>query len=243
MKSLTVVIPIAGRGSRFAVTGVTTPKPLIQIRGEPMVAWALKSLDDIDPARVIFIALKEHDDQFGIAGVLKELVPYCEVVLCRADEGQQGQLSAVLLARPWIDDDQGVLIGNADTLIKSDLGPAIHACPAECRGIISVFDLPGDRWSFARTDESGRVVEVAEKVRISNHASTGYYYFASGREMVEIANAMIASKERTKGEYYVMPAYQHLINQGLRIDIQVAEAMWDLGTPESLANFEANYSF
>lgn len=202
-----------------------------------MVAWALKSIAGIAAARIIFIALKEHDDSFQISQTLKKLVPKCEVVLCRVDEGQQGQLSAVLLARQWIDNSDGVLVGNADTLIESDLGMAIAKCPPDCRGIISVFDLPGDRWSFARTDASGHVVEVTEKIRISKHASTGYYYFSSGHELVTMADTMIANQEKTRGEYYVMPVYQKLIDQGQWIAISQAKAMWDLGTPEVLAHF------
>ena len=41
MSTLQIVIPMAGRGSRFANAGYTTPKPLIPVGGRPMVwdAW------------------------------------------------------------------------------------------------------------------------------------------------------------------------------------------------------------
>ena len=34
---LNIVLPIAGRGSRFASAGYTVPKPLIPIHGAPMI--------------------------------------------------------------------------------------------------------------------------------------------------------------------------------------------------------------
>lgn len=34
-----IVIPMAGRGSRFADVGFERPKPLIDVRGRPMYAW------------------------------------------------------------------------------------------------------------------------------------------------------------------------------------------------------------
>ena len=73
---------------------------------------------------------------------------------------------------------------------------------------------PGDRWSFARTDASGRVVEVAEKRRISELASTGLYYFSHADELVATAREMFANGETTRGEYYVMPVYQKYIARG-----------------------------
>src|SRR5690606_27192673 len=119
----------------------------------------------------------------------------------------------------------------------SDIGRAISRRDPAVRGIISVADMPGDRWSFARTDENGRVVEVAEKVRISNQASTGLYYFASGRELLAVADEMIANGEKTRGEYYVMPVYQKYIARGRPVTVSPATAMWDMGTPEALATF------
>ena len=35
---LNIVLPIAGRGSRFAVAGYAQPKPLIPVHGRPMIA-------------------------------------------------------------------------------------------------------------------------------------------------------------------------------------------------------------
>jgi hypothetical protein len=54
-----------------------------------------------------------------------------------------------------------------------------------------VSTAPGDQWSFRRIDHKGRVVEVAEKMRISNCASTGLYYFTSGRQLVEVSEQII----------------------------------------------------
>jgi UDP-N-acetylglucosamine diphosphorylase / glucose-1-phosphate thymidylyltransferase / UDP-N-acetylgalactosamine diphosphorylase / glucosamine-1-phosphate N-acetyltransferase / galactosamine-1-phosphate N-acetyltransferase len=84
----------------------------------------------------------------------------------------------------------------------------------------------------------GRVLEVAEKVRISDHASTGLYYFASGRELLTVADEMIAKQEMTNGEYYVIPVYQKYIQRGWRVQIAIASEMHDMGTPEALAAFE-----
>jgi UDP-N-acetylglucosamine diphosphorylase / glucose-1-phosphate thymidylyltransferase / UDP-N-acetylgalactosamine diphosphorylase / glucosamine-1-phosphate N-acetyltransferase / galactosamine-1-phosphate N-acetyltransferase len=234
---MTIVIPMAGRGSRLAGDFAGLPKPLVPVAGEPMVRRALQSLDGVPYDRIVFVLLEEHAEEYGLAAALREWVgPEAEVVLLK--EVTQGQLCTVLCARDWIDPAQGILIGNADTFVRSALGAAIAGRSAECRGIISVAALPGDRWSFVRLDDRGRAVEVAEKRRVSEHACTGLYYFSSGAEFLDAADQVIASRERVAGEYYVMPVYQRLIDRGARIEVSVAGEVWDMGTPEALRAFE-----
>jgi len=232
-----VVMSMAGRGSRFAGHGVARPKPLIPVAGKPMFAWALRSLDGLAYRRIVFVVLAEQEAHFDVTSLVRRYAgDRAEVVLL--DEVTQGQLCSVLAARDYFDSDEDVLVASSDTYVRSNLARDIARCRPACHGLISVADLPGDRWSFARTDESGAVVEVAEKVRISDHASTGMYYFANGRRFVETAEAMIANEEKTRGEYYVIPVYQKYIDQGLRVELSVAQAMWDMGTPGALAAFE-----
>ena len=232
-----VVMPMAGRGSRFAGYPVSMPKPLIPVAGQPMFTWALRSLDGLAYSRIVFVVLAEHETQVGITHLAREAAgDKAEVV--PLDDVTEGQLCSVLAARAYLDTDEGVLVASADTYIRSNLPHDIARCEAACHGLISVADLPGDHWSFARTDENGDVVEVAEKVRISAHASTGLYYFANSRRFVATADAMIANKEKTRGEYYVIPVYQKYIDRGWRVGLSLAQAVWDMGTPEALAVFE-----
>lgn len=230
-----LVVPMAGRGSRFANRGVTTPKPLIEVAGRPMVAWAYQSLDSVARSQTIFIALAEHEAHFGVIAILRSLEPHAEVILL--DDVTEGQLCTVLAARNLINSEEDVLVASSDTYIVSNVGRAINERSPNCHGIISVADMPGEHWSFARTDETGRVVEVAEKVRISDHASTGLYYFSSGRELVAVADEMIRNGEKTRGEYFIIPVYQKYIQRDWNVEIAVAEAMWDMGTPEALSQF------
>jgi len=232
-----IVVPMAGRGSRFAEKGVQTPKPLIQIAGQPMVYWAINSLIEIPHTEIIFIALKEYEHDYQVSTLLRGIVPGPQRLIL-LDEITQGQLCTVLAARDQIATDEDVLIASADTCILSNLSWEIAHKALDCKGIISVADMPGDRWSFARTDENGRVVEVAEKVRISNYASTGLYYFSNGREFVKLADEMIDNGEKTRGEYYVIPLYQKYIQRGMRVDISQSRQMWDMGTPDALDLFE-----
>lgn len=232
-----IVVPMAGRGSRFSAQGVHLPKPLVPIKGRPMLAWALQSLKHVSYTEIIFVALAEHEAQYGISAQLRSLVD-APVRILLLEGVTEGQLCTVIAARSMINTDEDLLIASSDTYVVSSLARDIQGRAADCHGIISVANVPGDRWSFARTDSTGRVIEVAEKTRISEHASTGLYYFSRGHEFLEVAQEMIRSGATTRGEYYVIPVYQKYIDRGWRVDISQASQMWDMGTPEAAEKFE-----
>ena len=228
-----VIVPMAGRGSRFKNVGEMTPKPLIPVLGKPMLYWALKSIDGIEYSQLVFIALKEHEVNFGLKTLLHELYGN-NVTLILIDEVTEGQLCTVLAAEEHLNSSEDILITSSDTFVKSKIGEHISRKADDCAGLISVANLPGDRWSFAKVDETGRVTEVAEKRRISNYASTGLYYFANGYDFLTEAKRIIENKEKTQGEYYVILVYQKLIERGLKIEISLADEVYDMGTPASL---------
>lgn len=235
-----IIIPMAGRGSRFAQSSYNHPKPLIDVLGRPMFTWALKSISNIEYSELIFIALKEHEHIYNVTQLIDSYVDV-SYKLVLLDNVTDGQLCTVLTAKKYIDNNEDILIIASDTVIKTDLTKDIMRYGNQLEGLISVLKLPGEQWSFARSDSDGKVIQVAEKNRISDWASTGMYYFKNGSRFVKEAELMILNEEKTRGEYYIMPVYQKLINSGMDIRISIAENMWDMGTPEGLAHFINNY--
>jgi dTDP-glucose pyrophosphorylase len=226
---------MAGRGSRYANVGYQTPKPLIEIMGKPMLYHAFQSVKKVVYSKVVFIALREHEEQYGVRKMIEQQItsPF-ELILL--DEVTEGQLCTVLTAAPFFKEGEGLLIAASDSYIDSDIAEELLHTDAD--GVISVCNLPGEQWSFARTNEQGEVVEVAEKTRISDFASTGIYYFKNAKQFQLLAETLVQQKETTKGEYYVMPLYNKLIAQGAHITLSHAKTMWDMGTPEAKQRFE-----
>jgi NDP-sugar pyrophosphorylase family protein len=232
-----IVMPMAGRGSRFASQGIATPKPLIDVLGKPMYAWATESLPLSLASRIIFICLREHLDGSGLEADIRARYGHLSPVIVPLDGVTEGQACTVLTARQWIDDDQPLLIFNADTWCRATLDQTLPATPKSVAGILGVFRAEGDRWSFARTDSTGRVVETAEKRRISDLACTGLYHFGRGDLFVDYAERMIRADDRVNREFYVAPVYNRMIADGLDVRVDVAVEAWALGTPEDLKIF------
>jgi dTDP-glucose pyrophosphorylase len=236
---MNIVMPIAGRGSRFREKGFTEPKPLIKILGKPMIWWATSCIT-YKPEELIFIVLKEHVEKFSIDQKLKELYGD-RIRLVVTDGVTQGAACTVLLAKHLINNDEPLIIYNTDQFFRCPLDKAIREAGPGVKGLIPVFKATDPKWSFAKADENGFISEVAEKVPISSWATVGLYYFAHGKDFVWGAEEMIRKDIRRNNEFYVCPVYSELLAKGCSLKIVPSDFMWGLGTPEDMDHFIKHY--
>ncbi|MBI5003533.1 NTP transferase domain-containing protein [Candidatus Kaiserbacteria bacterium] len=236
-----ILIPMAGRGSRFAQAGFTDPKPLIPTHGATMVEWAMRSFDflkQIKRYKLIFIILKEHDEKYKLSTELKRKFGQDTVVIA-IDEVTRGQAETCLAATSHIDNYNQLFIYNCDTYSTSKIWDLIQEEKPD--GVIPVFTATDPRYSYAKVDEYGYVQQTAEKRAISDQASTGMYYFKRGSDFVRAAEKMIATGEMHNGEFYVIPCYNELLKSGKNIRTIPVDDYWVLGTPEELETFNKNF--
>lgn len=235
---LNVLIPLAGRGSRFADAGYIFPKPLIEINGKPMIQVVIENLK-ID-ANFIFIIQKEHDEKYNLKKVLEILRPNCKVIF--TDGITDGAACTTLLAKDFIDNDNPLVIANSDQFIQWDSNETMYYFTTTgADGGILTFESSHPKWSYARLDKNGKVDLVAEKEPISKNATVGVYYWKHGNDYVKYANQMIDKNLRVNNEFYVCPVYNEAVGDSKKILIKNIDKMWGLGTPEDLNYFLSTY--
>lgn len=237
-KKLNILIPMAGLGSRFTEKGYVFPKPLIEVKGKPMIQVVIENLN-ID-ANYIFIVQKEHVEKYNIDKMLKLIRPEAKIVTL--DTITEGAASTTLMAKEYINNDDPLLIANSDQFIMWNPREVMYKFTStEADGGILTFNATHPKWSYAKIDNLGNVIEVAEKNPISNNATVGVYYWKNGKDYVECAEEMIEKDIRVNNEFYVCPVYNQAIEKGKRIVINEVEKMWGIGTPEDLESFLADY--
>ena len=210
---ITIVVPMAGRGSRFAVAGYDKPKPLIEIDGYTMIELVIANLRPTEPHRFVFIAQREHDDEYDLRGRLDRWAPGCELVLL--DGVTEGAACTVLTAAPHIAPDDPLMIANSDQWVDIEIDDylAAHRNSGH-EGFIMTMTATDPKWSFVSFDAAGDVDGVVEKVPVSDVATVGIYNFSAGRQFVDAAHTMIAADKRVNGEFYVAPCYDELLGAG-----------------------------
>lgn len=239
---LQIVVPMAGRGSRFATAGYSTPKPLIPVGGRPMIQWVIENIRPKRAHQFTFICLAEHLEKYPeVPAELKRICPGCNLVPVRAVT--EGAACTVLLAREIIDSDDPLMIANSDQIVDLDINEYLAAGDAPgVGGLIMTFWADHPKWSYCRMRPDLSVSEVVEKQVVSNEATVGIYNFRRGGDFVRSAEQMIAKNLRVNGEFYVAPAYNPLIAEGAKvITVKTGvdrNGMYGLGTPEDLEFFK-----
>lgn len=231
---LNIVIPMAGAGSRFAEAGYAKPKPFIDVCDTAMIERVLDNLR-LDNARYVLIARDEH--------VISEKASFerlhskynCEVLT--VDKLTEGAACTILLSCWLINNAEPLLLANSDQIVEMDIGAFISdSLERNLDGSILTFSANHPKWSYAKIDSNGHLIELREKEVISEHATVGLYYYERGRDFVNSAVQMIANNDRVNNEFYTAPAYNYSVRNGLTIGIySIKETqMYGLGTPEDL---------
>jgi dTDP-glucose pyrophosphorylase len=237
-ETLNVLIPMAGAGSRFEAAGYTFPKPLIEVRGKPMIQVVVENLN-ID-ARYIYIVQKSHYEKYNLDYLLRLVTPRCEIV--QIEGVTEGAACTTLLAKEFIDNGDALVIANSDQFVEWNSGETLYSFMADgIDGGIVTFHATHPKWSFAKIDEDGIVTEVAEKKPISDIATVGIYFWKKGSDYVKYTEQMIERDIRTNGEFYVCPVFNQAIEDGKKFRVRNIEKMWGLGTPEDLNYFLENH--
>ena len=235
---LNVLIPMAGAGSRFQQAGYTFPKPLIDVKGKPMIQTVVENLNV--EANFIFVVQKEHREKYNLDALLNLITPNCKVV--EVNSLTEGAACTTLLAKEHINNDAPLLMANSDQFAEWDSNEFMYKMVEQNvdAGILS-FKSTHPKWSFAKVNEFGYVTEVAEKKPISDIATVGIYYWAKGSDYVKYAEQMISKNTRVNNEFYVCPVFNEAIKDNKKIKTFNIEKMWGLGTPEDLNHYLKNY--
>lgn len=238
MKKVNVLIPCAGRGSRFQEAGYTFPKPLIEVNGVPMIELVVNNLN-LD-GHHIFLVQEEHYLKYHLADFFPNIVSKQDrVTTIIVDTVMEGAARHALFAKDLINNDTPLIIANSDQYVEWDSADFLDYMEKQnADGGIVTFFATHPKWSFAKIDPiTFYVSEVAEKIPISTHATVGIYYWRKGSDFVKYAEQMMKKDIRTNGEFYICPVFNEAIQDGKLIVQYNVKHMWGLGTPEDLTTF------
>lgn len=225
---------MAGAGSRFSNAGYILPKPLIDVRGKPMIEHAVKSIG-LNNCEYIYLVQDEHYYKYNLEKVLNKITPDCKII--KVNGLTDGAARTCLLAKNLINNSKPLIILNSDSKIEYDSDKFLHIINKESAdSAILTFYSDHPKWSYV-VEKNGNVINVVEKEVVSNKATAGIYYFKTGSMFVNAAETMISKNLRVNNEFYVAPCINQIIeNNGKVISFDVNRFI-SLGTPEDLLEY------
>ena len=230
-----VLITAAGKGSRFQIENIKTPKPLIRVKGKTLIEHTLDSFNFKPDDKLLIAVQGTHEIPNKLDNHLKRVLPQVNLQWIELETILPGQLLTAVTALEQNQPDHNLplLIHNCDTGFnwQDDLLPKNGAY-----GSMAVFPAKGEHWSFGKPDpiHPNQAIEIAEKKRISNLASIGLYGFQSIELFLKDAHKQLRNGDTVNGEHYVAPLLQQAIRQGKIVQLPRVDGVRTYGTPKEL---------
>lgn len=241
-----IIIPMSGFGERFRRAGYTVPKPLIEIDGKPIIAHVIDMFPD--ETDFIFICNQDHLDNpdYHMASILQHYCPTGQVIGIPAHK--LGPIHAVRQVDHLINPDKPVIVNYCDFTCYWDWQHFKQFVKVTaCVGAIPAYKgfhphtLGSTNYAYIR-ESRGWVQDIQEKQpytdnRMEEFASSGTYYFDSGKTMREAFRNTMEQQLNVGGEYYVSLAYKPLLANGQPVAVYPLQHFMQWGTPDDVREY------
>jgi len=228
----TIVVPMAGYGSRMRPHTWSKPKPLIRLAGGTVLDYVInqfQTLPRFGQARFVFILSPHQEEQ--VIPYLKERFPDMEFHIVVQEE-MRGQSAALYQARDLLTGP--FLMAFSDTIIEPDLS-ALDDEPFDSVAWVKAVEDPR-RFGVAETDSDGRVMRLIEKPSTmeNNLVVVGFYYFKHGSKLMKAIEMQMDQDISLNGEYFIADAINLLLKDGSSMRAQPVSVWLDAGKPDAL---------
>ena len=253
-----ILIPMAGAGQRFADAGYTVHKPAIMTvdratgQEKPMVVCATKDLPGVaaDGSNVIYVDRNFHQTD-GVEDAIRAWYP--QAAFITVDHLTEGQACTCMLAEPYLDTEQPLLIAGCDNGMDIDRD-AFDALTKECDCIVftyrhneAVLANP-NAYGWMIADADGNITGTSIKKAISDRpmedpAVVATFWFRRAAVFIEATKKMIAENDRINGEFYVDQTVKHVLDLGYRAKIFDIDRYVGWGTPADYEGYQKTWNY
>ncbi|WP_375239095.1 hypothetical protein [Aurantibacter sp.] len=240
-----IIIPMAGKSSRFYNAGYTLPKFMLPLGIKTVFEEAVNSFKRyFETDFFLFITRTDDNSKEFVTKKCSELKIKKYEIVC-IDYDTKGQADTIAIGlnimRTIINKNEPIYIFNIDSIRVNFLKPTSDFLE-NIAGYLEVFKGNGEHWSFAEPLFDNYVKRTTEKIKISDLCSNGLYYFNSVTlfeetfEKLKIVN--------NYNELFVAPMYNILIKKKLNVKYVLLNNNETLfsGTPKEYENLKLTFN-
>jgi glucose-1-phosphate thymidylyltransferase len=224
-----VIILLAGYGTRMRPHTWSRPKPILNVAGNTIVGHILDLMTDITTEEVIFVVGYKGEQ---IEACIREKYGHLDTHFVVQEEAL-GQAHAVWLCQDYLDDGD-VVVAFGDGIVDAAYGDMPNP---EVDAVILVEKVEDPRrFGVAVLDEDGFITGFIEKPPTMEHkmAIAGINWFRSGRRLFEATDQILKHNRQTLGEFFMVDAYQVMLENGAKMRTMQLNQWADAGTPEAI---------
>jgi NDP-sugar pyrophosphorylase family protein len=241
----TLILPMAGYGSRFSTEGYSTPKPLLDVNGKAMIIRAVDCLPKCD--RNIFICLEDHFNDYDLASILEKEFENVEVKTIKGVT--DGQAITCQIGMKELNTDKPIFISACDNGVIYNEQKYLELINNEDIDVIvwSFRNNPTSKinpnmYSWLSVDKNDNIKSVSCKKFVGdnplkNHAIIGTMFFRRGSYFLEGLDINIKNNIRTNNEFYVDDVINRCIERGLNVKVFEVDNYICWGTPNDYRTY------
>lgn len=256
----TLILPMAGAGSRFTKKNYKNPKPLLDVNGLPMVIQAVNCLPHTNYK--VFICLEDHLLNYTslretIIDTYTHTYTYpnttIKTKIKSINKVTQGQACTceIGINSVGLSPDSAILISACDNGVYYDVekyqklvdDPSIDVIVWSFRNNSASKNNP-DMYAWMETDENDFIQHVSckkfdsEKHNINtSHVIIGTMFFRKAKYFMDGLSENYTTNTRTNGEFYVDDVINVNIKRGLNVKVFEVDYYICWGTPDDYETY------
>lgn len=208
-----IIIPMAGKSSRFFNAGYKIPKYMLPLKNDSNVFLeAIKSFSNYFTTDKFLFIIRNEEGVFDFVEEQCKKLGILNFNIVSLDFDTRGQADTIKIGLDLINKEpkEEIYIFNIDSIRVNFKKPSDEFLK-NTFGYLEVFEGDGEHWSFVDPLPNYEVKRTTEKIRISNLCSNGLYYFNSIENFYDVFKKF--EKVNDYKELFVAPMYNIFIQE------------------------------
>ena len=239
---MNIIIPLGGKGERFKNSGYDLPKPLIKVLDKEILFYVIDNLD-IQNNDNVFIIYNKDLENYNFEDIIKNKYPF--INLKKLSYNTKGACETVYnLTCEIINNDNihlKTILIDGDAYYTNNILEKVRNIDTNGIFYIKNYDIK-PVYSYIEILDNNIITKIIEKVKISDNANTGAYFFNNIYELNNNLKYVLENNILFNNEPYISCVIDIMLkNNFIFTGIEVNENnVYVLGTPEQVKQYENN---
>lgn len=232
-----IIFTMAGEYTRFSDFSSEIPKYLLPTKNGLILDDVVKPYSKSNIFSEVLFVCNENDKKF--THIVEERLNYfrkskSSLIYINQTSSQVETALEAINIKNLNNSNSKIIISNIDTILLNRNFESMSQELDNCDGVLDTFEAYDKDYSYIMPNEEDEIVNIKEKIQISDIAASGLYGFNSVKKFVENAGV-----HRKKIKNF-SELYQIMINDGKKIKMihsQSSNNTIVVGTPNQYLDF------
>ena len=245
----TLILPMAGAGSRFSVKGYKKPKPLLDVCNDHMIVQAVNCLPET--TNKVFVCLEEHIKNYKIKEVLEDRFKNSQIFSIDKVTNGQACTTEIGVKSCNLNLENSLLVSACDNGVYYNKEK--YQCLLYDKSVdVIVWSFTNNptsknnpnMYAWMEVDENNNILSVSCKKFDSNkhniktsHVIIGTMFFRKTKYFIDGLNENYKNDIRSNNEFYVDDIINQNIKMGLKVKVFEVENYICWGTPDDYETY------